>query len=82
MLKFTYEKGVYMLVSAISLSSSQTVFNTRSFNYDNAEITSNYSSQYYKQNTTNNREKLFDLINEWKFFCHSQIEKGYFDIIA
>ena len=27
-------------------------------------------------------EKLFDSINEWKYFCHKQISKGNFDIIA
>ena len=85
MIKFSYRKGVYMLVSAISLSSCNTVFNTRinSRGGDNSAGTAQINSDSFVSNTKeNDRKKLFDSINEWKYFCHEQIKKGNFDVIV
>lgn len=71
-----------MQVSAVSFNSANTVFNTRA----NNRILDNYTETSFgfntPQNITEDRAKLFDSINEWKYFCHSQIEKGHLDIIA
>lgn len=73
-----------MLVSAISSSSYKTVFNTRVSNRNeenNTEITTTTQKIYSKNIANDSKKELFDSINEWKYFCHSQIEKGNFDII-
>ena len=74
-----------MQVSAVTANSSHTVFNTRanSRTLDGCEVailkkgclnSDRFSSK-------DNRSELFDSINEWKNFCHAQIEKGNFDVI-
>ena len=85
MIKFLYRKGGYMQVSAVSSNSSKTVFNTTANNRTGDENTgisfSNLDSSS-KNDKIDNRSKLFESINEWKNFCHSQIEKGYLDVIV
>lgn len=74
-----------MQVSAISSSSCKTVFNTRvnSRGGDNyAETSFSNLNSYSKKSASLKQSQLFDSINEWKNFCHSQIEKGKFDVIA
>ena len=84
MIKFSYRKGVYMQVSAVSINSSKTIFNTKANNRagdENTEISfSNLNSS--KNSKIDNRSTLLESINEWKYFCHSQIEKGNFDVIV
>lgn len=74
-----------MQVSAVSANSSKTVFNTKANNRAGDEgtgISFNNLEASSKNNKLENKDKLFDTINEWKYFCHSQIEKGKFDVIA
>lgn len=66
-----------MLVSAISanskmLSLNSSYINTRG-NDNTGETTSNNSSS---------NSDVYKNINEWKHFCHKQIDKGNLDIIA
>ena len=85
MVKFLYRKGVYMLVSAISSSSLNIVSNKRvnSRGGDSyTEIASNNLKSFSSKNVAENKNSIFDSINEWKYFCHEQIEKGNFDIIV
>ena len=85
MVKFSYRKGVYMQVSAVSANSSKTVFNTKANNRagdENTGISFSNLDSFSKNNKINDRNKLFDSINEWKYFCHSQIEKGNLDVIV
>lgn len=67
-----------MLVSSVSLTDSKTVFNTRTKSSEPSNSISNTPNNLI----TEKQSKLFDSINEWKFFCHAQIEKGNFDIIV
>lgn len=74
-----------MLVSAISSSSLNTVFNTRintrgGDNYTETGL--EYLNLYPTKNVAENKDNLFESINEWKYFCHAQIEKGNFDIVV
>ena len=74
-----------MLVSAVSASSLKTVFNTgikkqiKDNSNDNAFV---YFNDSPGNITVENQMKIFESINEWKNFCHNQIEQGKFDIIA
>lgn len=72
-----------MLVSAISSNSCQTVFNTsnKTTNTD-CYVDTAFNSLTSKKAISEKQNKIFDSINEWKYFCHSQIEKGKLDIIA
>lgn len=73
-----------MLVSAVSANSSQTVFNTRMKN-DGSETNTVITPKTFKDSPSEPKEtqaELFERINEWKYFCHKQIEQGKFDIIA
>ena len=74
-------KGVYMLVSAIS--SNNTVFNTR-INSRGGDSYTETALNYLnlKDEPETQRNELFNSINEWKSFCHEQIENGKLDIIA
>ena len=84
MVQFSYRKGVYMQVSAVSISTLKTVFNTKANNKayeNNAEANVNHLNSKSKNNKLDNNKKLYDSINEWKNFCHRQIEKGNFDVI-
>lgn len=72
-----------MQVSAISSANNHTVFNTRvnSRGGDNyIETAFNYLN--LKEEPETQRNELFNSINEWKNFCHKQIENGKLDIIA
>lgn len=76
-----------MQVSTVSINSSKTVFNTRASNRtsDNSQEASfnNYIRSYSKNiNKVNTSNRLFDCMNEWKNFCHAQIEKGNFDVVV
>lgn len=75
-----------MQVSTVSTNSVKNVFNTRanSRSVDNhTETSKSYINPLQNKNSkTNDRNKLFESINEWKYFCHEQIEKGNLDIIA
>ena len=83
MVELTYKKGVYMQVSAISSANNHTVFNTRvnSRGGDNYMETA-LSYLNLKSDTKSQQSELFESINEWKNFCHKQIENGKLDIIA
>lgn len=73
-----------MQVSAVSANSSKTVFNTKANKAGEENIGISFSNleTSTKNNKVDSRKDLFNSINEWKYFCHSQIEKGYLDIIA
>ncbi len=83
MVKFSYKKGVYMLVSAISSNSCQSVLDSTN-KVKNADYYTDtvFNSLNSRRVLSDKQSKVFDSINEWKYFCHSQIEKGKFDIIA
>ncbi len=90
MLKF-FQKGVTMLVSAISANRNETAgignssyVSVNARGGDNAGDTAfNSLTSYAKRTPLDNKlPQLYDSINEWKFFCHKQIEKGNLDIIA
>lgn len=74
-----------MQVSAVSANSSKTVFNTRA-NYRAGENSNenvlNHLNKTVKSNNFENKNRVFDSINEWKNFCHRQIEKGNLDIVV
>ena len=74
-----------MQVSTVTANSSRTVFNTKAsnktwdnFNKVDAKFERLNSS---KISSVDNKSKMYDSINEWKNFCHAQIEKGNFDVI-
>lgn len=77
-------KGVYMRVSAISEGSNKTFFNNVNARLGEncLEFSSKKSETKLINPLTENKVKIFELINEWKDFCHHQIECGKFDIIA
>lgn len=84
MIKCPYKKGVYyMQVSAILSNYCQTVSNA-GVNSKGSDYYSEtaFNSLNSRKNTNDKQNKMFDAINEWKNFCHSQIEKGKFDVIA
>ena len=71
-----------MQVSAITMNYYQAYYNQKinSRGNDNTEFLNlKLTSQVQKNN---NQEKLFESINEWKEFCHHQIEQGKLDIFA
>ena len=83
MVKFTYTKGVYMLVSAVSLTNCQTIFS----NDNKPKINDYYADTAFnslnsKKIINERQSKVFDSINEWKNFCHQQIEQGKLDVIV
>ena len=73
-----------MRVSAVTLSSQQTFFNTRinSRKADKKQALASKSLKNTSKTDLKNNEKLYGSINEWKYFCQHQIEKGKLDIIA
>ena len=73
-----------MLVSAVLANSGQTVFNTRIENSgrDKAIKTTSIAFKDKPEDTTRDLTKILDAINEWKYFCHKQIEQGKLDIIS
>ena len=74
-----------MLVSAISSSSCKSLSNLRinSRGGENCtELALNDLSSISTNNQSENKSKIFDSINEWKYFCHAQIEKGNLDVIV
>lgn len=73
-----------MRVSAVSLNSQQTFFNiknSRKVNSNNSEPASKALKNPSKTDFQKNN-KIYDSINEWKYFCHQQIEQGKLNIIA
>ena len=79
-------KGVYMLVSAVTLNQAHTFSKLQ-----NSQISSKgYDTDYIYENNTPSANgyadfpdsKLFYYINQWKHFCYHQIEKGNLDVIA
>lgn len=73
-----------MRVSAVSLNSQQTFFNiknSRKVNSINSEPASKALKSPSKTDSQKNN-KIYDSINEWKYFCHQQIEQGKLNIIA
>ena len=75
-----------MQVSAVSANSSKNnVFNTKANNRardENTGISFSNLDSFSKNNKINDRNKLFDSIYEWKYFCHSQLEKGNLEVIV
>ena len=82
MIEFSYRKGVYMLVSAVTANSIQTVFSTGIKNQDIGIKKTLNSLQEIPETTEKDKISIFDSINEWKYFCHKQILEGKLDIIA
>lgn len=76
-----------MLVSAISATQYQArkkgVNPARVTNKNNKEETTfNQLPRSVKKNKKKlELQKVFENINEWKYFCHKQIEKGNLDIV-
>lgn len=71
-----------MLVSAIS-ANNNTVFNTR-VNSRGGDSYTETALSFLNSNSqaASKQSKIFDSINEWKNFCHKQIEQGKFDVIV
>lgn len=72
-----------MQVSAVSINSSNSVFNTKASNrnWDSYKEANLKISTPKAVSNKEKQSKLFDSINEWKNFCHAQIEKGNLDVI-
>ena len=84
-------KGVTMLVSAISLKQNNSyIFSNNNKNYfnnnkDNAGDTVFNSLAPIinkKENSQKNLPQVFENINEWKNFCHSQIVGNKLDTVV
>ena len=76
-----------MRVSAISALSYPTTYYVypikAKISDNNSDTTFNALSSYQKKNESDkDLNKIYQSINEWKDFCHSQIAKGKLDIIA
>ena len=76
-----------MLVSAISTGHYSTVWNYNLVRNNDSDIVSdttfNALTPFSKRiSAERSKKQIFDSINEWKNFCHSQILKGKLDIIA
>lgn len=71
-----------MLVSAVSASSFQTVFNTGIKGLKEQSDAASKGLSDTPDNTQKDSPSIFDSINEWKYFCHEQILQGKLDIIA
>ena len=73
-----------MRVSAVTLSSQQTFLNTKinSRKADKNQALASKSLKNISKTNIKDNEKLYASINEWKYFCHQQIEKGKLNIIA
>ena len=74
-----------MRVSAITLSSQQTFSNTKINNSRRADSKQAPASKALKNPSkmdSQKNNKIYDSINEWKYFCHQQIEQGKLNIIA
>lgn len=72
-------------ISALSYPTTYYVYPIKAKNTDNnSDTTFNSLSSYQKKNEPDNKDlnKIYQTINEWKDFCHSQIAKGKLDIIA
>jgi len=80
-----------MLVSAI-LGSYSPVVGVQKVNYDKArdsrrnesytDTTFNSLAPYRKAGSSSDMTRIFNSINEWKGFCHKQIQNGKLDVIA
>lgn len=75
-----------MLVSAISANRPQSVF-TNNYNFVNSrggDTTDSKLGVFSSKQSTVNAEmmRLYDSINEWKTFCHRQMDNGKLDVIA
>lgn len=72
-----------MQVSAISFNCCQTVLNSGLHGKNNDSYTETaFNSLNSRKNVADKQSGIFDAINEWKNFCHAQIEQGKFDVIA
>ena len=76
-----------MLVSAISNNRFLAANNCPSEkaadnNRENSADTTFNSLSPNNKTSDNDLLAIYDAINRWKLFCHSQIEAGKFDIIA
>ena len=74
-----------MQVSVVSTNTLGAVFNTKANSRNSNEYfleTSLNSTDTYSKTVADKQNDVYNSIFEWKNFCHSQIEKGYFDIIA
>ncbi len=79
-----------MLVSAVNANlfqSKKIVESTNTKNNpvsteENADTVFNSLPNSSKKATGVEKKRLYDSINEWKFFCHKQILNGKFDVIA
>jgi hypothetical protein len=76
-----------MLVSAISNNRFSAANNclsekTVSKNKENTVDTTFNSLTSTNKTSEKDLMAIYDAINRWKIFCHSQIEAGKFDIIA
>ena len=74
-----------MLVSAISNNRFTAANNSSSEKVNSQNSDSIADTTFYSLSPKTSEKDLmaiYDAINKWKLFCHSQIEAGKFDIIA
>ena len=79
-------KGVYMLVSAVTLNQAHTFSKLQNSQvsgkgYD-TDCTFEGSIPSVNEYADFSDSKLFYYINQWKYFCYNQIAKGNLDVIA
>ena len=73
-----------MRVSAITLSSQQTFSNTKinSRRADSKQAPASKALKNPSRISSQKNSKIYDSINERKYFCHQQIAQGKLNIIA
>ena len=76
-----------MIVSAVSVNMMRQGFtnwnNVAERERKQVSNKPNCSVSYSNENSINTEEqKMFDVINEWKLFCHQQILNGKLDVIV
>ena len=75
-----------MIVSAVSVNAVQlgfTNWNTQNESDRISAVVNKQQVSYSKKNQADAEEqKMFEAINEWKYFCHQQILNGNLDVIA
>ena len=90
MLALKNTKGVSMNVSAVSVAQVTASVSNKSYKQNNLkndknikETSSSTSNSYITpKDSVNDKSAIFDVINEWKDFCHKQILNGQIDVIV
>lgn len=76
-----------MKVSAISVATIQASVSNKSYKSKNDKNSVDVSfteivTHSGKSSKSNDISKIYDVINEWKDFCHKQIMSGKIDIVV